>query len=170
MEIDHLYSPAQLDFLEVFGASTRRLNQAGRLAVVLMKKPVARGDLSIDGVGCLHARLGTLLGERGIYLDAGFHGSHHPLVPLERFVVNCHCRKQDSGMPLHAADEIHLTLEASVLASDNTPNVVRDRAPGARRNDLAELRLDLLSDAGLLADYRCRNLAGAAAWIRAKLH
>ena len=57
----------------------RRLNRAGRLAVVVTNQAaVARGDVTPQGSKRIHARLTHLLGARHAYLDAIYVCPHHP--------------------------------------------------------------------------------------------
>src|SRR5205814_5343742 len=78
-EVEHLRDVEQIELLPGAADAIRRLNQAGRLAVVVTNQPVlARGDVTSEGLERIHARLETRLGEGGAYLDGVYVCPHHP--------------------------------------------------------------------------------------------
>lgn len=67
-EVTHLKLLDQVELLPGASAAIRCLNRSGTLAVVVTNQPVvARGDVSLEGLGRIHARLGSQLGAGGAY-------------------------------------------------------------------------------------------------------
>ena len=69
-EVRFLKRPEELILLEGAGNAVRRLNHNGHLAIVVTNQSVvARGDVTLEGLEQIHARLEHLLGLEGAYLD-----------------------------------------------------------------------------------------------------
>jgi len=113
----------------------RRINRAGRLAVVVTNQPViARGDCTVETLDAIHARLETLLGRDGAWVDAIHYCPHHPdggfpgEVPALK--IPCDCRKPAPGPLLQAAATLRIDRAASCMIGDRPADVGAARAAG----------------------------------------
>ena len=78
-EVNHLSSPEQVELLPGVGKAVSCLNRAGKLAIVVTNQPVvARGDITLEDLNQVHARLDAKLGNEGAYLDGIYFCPHHP--------------------------------------------------------------------------------------------
>jgi len=146
--------------------AVRRLNESFYLAVVVTNQPVvARGLCTLEQLDRIHAKLETLLGERGAKLDALYFCPHHPDPgsPSEnpKFKLRCECRKPSGGLIRRAVAELNIDLARSVMIGDSTVDIETGKRAGIRTI------LVLTGEAGrdgkfaVRPDARCADLAEA---------
>lgn len=122
------------DFELIEGAAdaVRRINESGRLAIVVTNQPViARGEVSIADLQKIHNKMETLLGREGAYLDAVFYCPHHPDKGYEgerpEYKIDCSCRKPKPGMLFTAAEKFNIDLRESYMIGDSDSDVEAGR-------------------------------------------
>jgi len=88
---------------------------------------IAKGFTSEQELQRIHARLETLLGAEGAYLDRIYYCPHHPQkgFPGERpeLKIGCGCRKPAAGMLHAAAEELNIDLARSFIVGDRTADI-----------------------------------------------
>jgi subfamily B ATP-binding cassette protein MsbA len=118
------------------------LAEAGyKLVLVTNQSGVARGYYPESTVAAVHARLGALLAEKGVALDAIYYCPHHPdplgpndtgdtdtagrvdAKPLMELALDCDCRKPKAGMGLKAALELNLDLSQCWMIGDKNADL-----------------------------------------------
>lgn len=139
------------DFVLEDGASEaiRRINDSGYLAIVATNQPViARGEVSEEELALIHAKMQTLLGRDGAYLDGIYYCPHHPHKGFagERaeYKIDCDCRKPKAGMLFKAAEDFNIDLSSSWMVGDGENDVLCGRNGGCRtaiigKNPLADV-------------------------------
>lgn len=115
----------------------RQINQHGYLAVVTTNQPVlARGEVTWGELDEIHAKMETLLGRQGAYLDAIYLCPHHPDKGFEGEVselkIVCDCRKPKPGLLLRAARELNIDLKQSWMIGDRNSDVMAGENAGCR--------------------------------------
>lgn len=116
-------NPDELVLCDGAAEAVRAINRSGRLAVVVTNQPViARGEVTTAELDEIHAKMETLLGEKGAYIDKLYYCPHHPHSGYEGEIkelkIDCECRKPKPGMLLRAADEFNIDLEQSWMIGD----------------------------------------------------
>jgi histidinol-phosphate phosphatase family protein len=95
---------------------------------------VARGDVTFEQLNAIHARLDTLLGEHGAYLDDLLFCPHHTdkgfAGEVAELKFDCDCRKPKPGMLLEAAKRYNIDLARSWMIGDSERDVAAGRAAG----------------------------------------
>jgi D,D-heptose 1,7-bisphosphate phosphatase len=153
----YVVRPDQLELFDFTSQAVKLLNGSEHRVVMVTNQPViARGDCTVEGLAQIHAKLETLLGRTGAFLDRIYYCPHHPdrgfpgeIVALK---VECACRKPQPGMLLRARDELNIDLSASWLIGDSSADIRAASACGVtsvlvrtgEMNDTAEL--ECLSD------------------------
>jgi D-glycero-D-manno-heptose 1,7-bisphosphate phosphatase len=148
------------------GDALRRLHNAGfELVVVTNQTVVARGLARKEDVDAVHRRLREQLPE----LDAFYVCPHHPNADVERYRVECDCRKPRPGLLLRAAQELDLDLARSYMIGDRISDVAAGAAAGCTTilvRTGAHLAPPIESPdpipTELHADIECDDLAAAA--------
>ncbi len=132
-------------FVMIPGAAeaVRRINKAGRLAVLVTNQPVvAKGWLDEKGLDRIHAKLETLLGREGAYLDRIYYCPHHPEQGFEgeraELKFHCDCRKPRPGMLLRAQRDLNIDMPRSFLFGDRDVDIMAADAAGVGKSVLLE--------------------------------
>jgi histidinol-phosphate phosphatase family protein len=127
----------ELELLPRAAEAVRQVNRRGWLAVVVTNQPqVAKGLTTPEELDRIHARLETLLGRQGAYLDRIYHCPHHPdrgfLGEVAELKIDCPCRKPKPGLIGAALRDLPILLESSCLVGDTWRDVGAARAVGIR--------------------------------------
>ncbi len=127
----------QLELLDGAAEAVAAINRSKFLCCVVTNQPVvARGECSLETLDEIHARLETLLGEKGAYFDRIYFCPHHPdkgfTGEVPELKIDCSCRKPKIGMLLKAADELHIDLNASYFIGDSTVDLQTARNAGMK--------------------------------------
>lgn len=113
--------------------SIKKINQSGRLAIVITNQPgIAKGFFSEEDLENLHAYMETLLGDEGAYLDAIFYCPHYPEKGFEgerqELKTECNCRKPQPGLLLTAMKQFNIDMEQSWMIGDNVIDMLAGKA------------------------------------------
>ena len=136
-EVNYLKKPDQLVVLNGVPEAIKRLNRAGVLAVGITNQPVlARGELTFSGLKQIHARLDTLLGKQGAYLDRIYICPHHPdkgfAGEVAELKIHCNCRKPLTGLIDQAVQELNVSRRDSWMVGDSTADILAGIRAGLR--------------------------------------
>jgi D,D-heptose 1,7-bisphosphate phosphatase len=128
-EVDLLYKLEQLELIEGAAEAIRYINKKGYLAIIITNQPViARNLCSIEELEYIHAKLETMLGKEGAYINAIYYCPHHPDAgyPEERkeYKIKCNCRKPAPGMLLKAATDFNINMSESYMIGDHASDVL----------------------------------------------
>ncbi len=169
-EVTHLKSSDQVELLHGAAAAIRRLNRSGTLAVVVTNQPVvARGDVSLEGLGRIHARLESKLGAGGAFLDALYFCPHHPDKGFPGEVPElkgqCNCRKPEPGLIDKACRDLGIGRHGSWMVGDTTSDVEAGRRAGLRTVLLRSGQAGADAKHATRPDYIAPDLADAVEWI-----
>ena len=137
VEDGFIRKPEQIRLLPGAAASIAALNSSRLLAICVTNQPVvARGEVSLKGLEAIHARLDTLLGREGAYLDDLLFCPHHPDRGFEgeiaEYKADCDCRKPKPGMLFRAAERCNIDLSRSYMIGDRTSDIAAGRGAGAK--------------------------------------
>ncbi|PTB30333.1 hypothetical protein C9I56_02935 [Paraburkholderia caribensis] len=136
-ERNRISRAADLVLLPGVENAVKRLNRSDYRSVIVTNQPVvARGDCTEDELAGIHARLDTLLGAAGAYVDRLYYCPHHPdggfpgeVAELKRV---CDCRKPAVGLVNRAKAELNLQLRGSWMVGDTTTDMELARRAGLR--------------------------------------
>lgn len=136
-----ILEPGSFELTPGIVPALRRINESDYLAVVVTNQPfIAKGQLTEKGLEAVHARMDTLLGAEGVYLDGLYYCPHHPERgwpgEVAELKIDCACRKPKPGMILRAAEELHIDLSASCIVGDDVRDVRAGRNAGLRASIL----------------------------------
>ncbi len=153
-ELGYIRHPGELHIYPQAAAAVRRVNQSGRLAILLTNQAgIARGLLDEAMLRRIHARLKAELRRHGARLDALYYCPHHPEHGTPPYRQMCECRKPRPGMLRQAVQEHHLRLADCWLISDRQRETAMMQAEGGKA-------------ALVLTGYGRQDLQAQAAWTR----
>jgi D-glycero-D-manno-heptose 1,7-bisphosphate phosphatase len=112
----------RVERLRVFPYTTdamRVLSRAGyRLVIVTQQNGIALGFVDEPRVQSIHRLLVDRLAAAHVPVDGVYYCPHHPNATVERYRVECDCRKPLPGMLQRASRELSLDLTRSVIVGD----------------------------------------------------
>jgi D-glycero-D-manno-heptose 1,7-bisphosphate phosphatase len=122
----------QFSVLEGVPEALWMLKRQGYLLIVVTNQAVvARGLVSEEELDRLHQSLQALLSAQGApVLDAVYACPHHPNASVNRFKMQCDCRKPKPGMLLKAALDFDLDLRSSHMVGDRRSDVLAGQRAG----------------------------------------
>jgi D-glycero-D-manno-heptose 1,7-bisphosphate phosphatase len=133
---DSPFRPEDLELLPGAGEFTRRVREAGYLAILATNQPgVAKGSVTVAGLDRIHEHLLALLAKDGGGLDRICYCPHHPVGRpgvATAFVQTCDCRKPAAGMLLRAGREMGVDFKRSWMIGDKVLDVKAGQAAGCR--------------------------------------
>jgi D-glycero-D-manno-heptose 1,7-bisphosphate phosphatase len=149
--------------------AVRLLNRAGHAVVIISNQSgIGRGLIRESFVGEAHAHITGRLAAGGARIDGFYYCPHHPQATVERYRVQCDCRKPLPGLLHTAAQDLSVDLARSVVVGDRWGDIGAARAIGAR-GVLVRTGYGRVAEAAprpnLTADAVKDNLAAAVAWI-----
>ncbi len=149
-EVNFLTNIDDLELLPGAAEAIKKINQKGFLAIVITNQPViARGEVTLPQLNEIHAKLETLLGREGAYIDGLYFCPHHPDKGFEgerpEYKRECDCRKPKAGLVLQAAKDFNIDLSASYMIGDRDKDVDCGKAAGLRQSLLCERNGNLLA-------------------------
>lgn len=153
----------------------RRLNQLDiPVLVVTNQSGLARGYFPPELLVAVHAKMVEELARQGAKVDGIYICPHHPEAKREEYRLACDCRKPKIGLFTRAAAEHGIDLTASFVVGDRWSDLKAAAACGATsvlvltgygRGDLEYIG----PTQKVQPDQVAEDLAGAAAWIVARL-
>lgn len=170
-EVGYLHDPAQVRLTPGAGPALARLNAAGLfVAVVSNQSGLARGYFGEAEVAAVTAEVARQLAAHAARVDAWYHCPHLPEGEVAHLAIRCDCRKPGTGMLERAAAEHGLWLGGSFMVGDRLGDVACGNRAGA-----ASILVRTGHDDGpptepdQRPDHHADDLAGAVAWILARL-
>ena len=143
---DFAFVPGSIEALQA-------LQAAGYLLIVITNQSgIARGLYSEADYLALTAHMRELLQAAGVRLDAVEYCPHLADAPVERYRVDCDCRKPRPGMLTKTTLTLDIDLKASLIVGDRLSDIEAGRAAGIGRCFLVRTGYPLPDDAMVRAD------------------
>lgn len=130
-EVGYLHRAEDLVWTPGAQDAVRRLNEAGRLVVVVTNQAgVARGYYAEADVDALHAHMNAQLAAAGAHVDAFYYSPYHPEAAVERYRRASACRKPGRELYDRAVAEWGIDAAASAVVGDKASDLIPGRALG----------------------------------------
>ena len=123
----------QLELISKSANAIRLLNENGFLVIVASNQAgVARGYYREEDVILFNQALKENLAKEGAYIDAIYYCPHHPEAKIERYRVECNCRKPKPGMLTRAGMELNIDLKQSFMVGDKLSDIEAEKKAGCK--------------------------------------
>jgi len=126
----------RLDQLRIIPNSAKaiQLLNAHNFHVIIISNQsgVARGYYQEEDVKIFNDGMEHLLAKEGAHIDAVYYCPHHPDAIIERYKIDCDCRKPKPGMILQAAQKYSLDIQNSFVVGDKWSDVIAGKAAGCK--------------------------------------
>ena len=125
--------PALITLTENSVEGLKWLQSAGYLLIVVSNQSgLAFGYFNEDGLLKAKEKLTGLLSDKGVNLDGFYYCPHHPDGKVERYIVDCSCRKPKPGLIFQAANELCVDISRSWMVGDILHDVEAGERAGCR--------------------------------------
>jgi len=167
--IDSPFTVEQFRLLPGVGEAARKLRAMDHKLVLVSNQPgIAKGHMSEEGFNQIRQKMKAELAKEEVFLDGEYYCFHHPEAKVERFRVNCQCRKPKSGLLRQAAEDMDIDLSQSWMIGDGLTDVKAGKGAGTRTILLAKMKCDLchlMDEEDARPDAVTSNLDEAAQFI-----
>ena len=132
-DVSYLYKIADLQWVDGAKEALKLAHDSGyELIVVTNQSGVARGYYKETDVQILHDYMGNELFKAGAPILHFYYCPHHKDGTVERYAVDCNCRKPKPGMILQAIKDFDVDVEHSFLIGDSQRDVDASEAAGIK--------------------------------------
>jgi D-glycero-D-manno-heptose 1,7-bisphosphate phosphatase len=157
---EYVSRPTDFHFIPGSVDALRTLQAAGfALVVITNQSGIARGMFTQEQYLQLQAYMEEQLAAAGVVLDSIQYCPHLPDAPVERYRLDCECRKPRAGMILAAVQQLDIDLAVSMLIGDRRADLEAGRAAGVGRCFLVRSGKHLSAEDESLADGVYADLA-----------
>lgn len=127
----HLYRKEEFEFLPGADKAIADLKKKGYLVIVITNQAgIAKGLYKSEDVDILHGYIDSLLAEKySAIADGYYYCPHHPEAVIEKYRLECPCRKPNPGLILKAAEDfaktgIEIDLSRSYMIGNRVSDVL----------------------------------------------
>jgi D-glycero-D-manno-heptose 1,7-bisphosphate phosphatase len=114
----------QLELVPKSAEAIRLLNESGfKVIVVSNQAGVARGYYQEKDIQIYNNEMKRQLKEKTARIDAMYYCPHHPEATIEKYKIDCDCRKPKPGMLRQAKKDLNLNLKYSFLIGDKMSDI-----------------------------------------------
>ncbi|MFC1943187.1 D-glycero-beta-D-manno-heptose 1,7-bisphosphate 7-phosphatase [Chloroflexota bacterium] len=124
---------SQLDLISNSSDAIRLLNNNGFMVVVVSNQAgIARGYYREEDAILFNQAMRERLAKEGAYINAIYYCPHHPEATVERYRVDCDCRKPKPGMLIKAHKELDIDLKRSFIVGDKLSDIETGERAGCK--------------------------------------
>ena len=119
VEKDYLFRISDFGFLPGVIPALRMLQEAGYLLIIITNQSgIARGYYTEDDYQKLNNWMVETLSSQGVKISGAYYCPHHPTATVEKYRVDCDCRKPKLGMYEKAIADFNIDLCLSYAIGD----------------------------------------------------
>ena len=124
---------SQLELIPKAADAIRLLNENGFVVIVASNQAgIAYGYYQEEDAILFNQAMKEKLAKEGAYIDAIYYCPHHPEAKIERYRVDCNCRKPKPGMLTRAEKELNIDLKQSFIVGDKLSDIEAGKRAGCK--------------------------------------
>lgn len=132
-EVNYLYRPEDLLWIEGAPEAVARLNAAGVAVVVITNQAgVARGFYTEEDVQALHQHMQRELHRAGAHVDAFYYSPFHPEATVDAYRRVSPCRKPGDALYRKAIADLGIDAQRSFAVGDRVSDLTPAMGLGCR--------------------------------------
>ncbi len=114
----------QLELIPKSAEAIKLLNESGfKVIVVSNQSGIARGYYQEKDIEIYNREMKKKLKEKNAYIDAIYYCPHYSKAIIEKYKIDCECRKPKPGMLKQAEKDLNLNLKLSFLIGDKMSDI-----------------------------------------------
>ena len=122
---------SQLKLISRSADAIRLLNENGFVIFVVSNQAgIAYGYYQEEDALLFNQAMKEKLEKDGAYIDVIYYCPHHPEAKIERYRVDCNCRKPKPGMLKRAEKELNIDLKQSFMVGDKMSDIEAGKRAG----------------------------------------
>jgi D-glycero-D-manno-heptose 1,7-bisphosphate phosphatase len=142
--IDSPFTPEQFKLLPGVAQLINKFRGLGFKVVLVSNQPgIAKGHFSEGVFNQVREKMRQELAKKVACLDGEYYCFHHPEAKIERFRVECECRKPKPGLLLQAAKEMDIDLAGSWMIGDGLTDIQAGKRAGVKTILLGRMKCEL---------------------------
>ena len=131
--IDSPFTPGQFKLIPGVTEALKKLHDAGYLSILVSNQPgIAKGHMTTRNFELIRQRMNSELIGDGAELDGEYYCLHHPEAVIEKYRMQCDCRKPLPGLLFKAAMEKNIDLKEPWLIGDNLSDIKAGKGAGCK--------------------------------------
>ena len=128
-----VYRIEDFEFMSGAIEAIRLLNENNfKVVVVSNQSGIARGYYTEEDLQRLHRFINEELAKYGAQIDRFYYCPHHPEAKIERYRLDCDCRKPKPGLLKRAIEDLSIDINRSYLIGDSQSDIEAGKAIGCR--------------------------------------
>ena len=122
-----------LEFIAGSPEAIRLLNKNNFVVIIVSNQSgIARGYYQEEDAITFNQAIEKNLGEIGAYIDAIYYCPHHPEAKIDKYRIDCECRKPKNGMFKMADKNMNINLKQSFIVGDRWSDIEAGRSVGCK--------------------------------------
>jgi len=164
--LDTPLNPDQFKLLPNVPEAIRIFNNLGFKVIIVSNQPaIAKGKMTMSLFEKIRKKMKVELQAQGAKIDREYYCFHHPEAKLNKYRVNCDCRKPKTGLILKAAKDLNLKLSECYMIGDGLNDVEAGKRAGCVTFLTGRMKCDLcklMDENGFKPDYIVPSLLHAS--------
>ena len=133
VEVGYLYEFEKFKWIDGAIEAVKYCNDNGYLAIVVTNQSgIARGYYTEADVIALHNKMNEELSKHGAHIDDFFYCPHHPEGVVDKYSIDCECRKPKPGLIEEACRKYDIDKSKSLMIGDKPRDVECGENAGVR--------------------------------------
>ena len=129
----YAYRLSHLELIAKSADAIRLLNENGFIVIIASNQAgIAYGYYQEEDAILFNQAMKEHLAKEGAYIDAIYYCPHHPEAKIERYRVECDCRKPKPGMLTRAEKELKIDLKQSFMVGDKLSDAEAGKRAGCK--------------------------------------
>ena len=163
--IDSPFTPRQFKLISGVTEALKTLRSAGYLTILISNQPgIGKGHITAKNFELIRQKMNSELKADGAELDGEYYCLHHPEAVIEKYRVQCDCRKPLPGLVIRAAEEKDIDIKQSWLIGDNLSDIQAGRTAGCMTLLIGTIKCEicrLMSEKNIFPDKIAGNIGDA---------
>jgi len=136
-----VYRVEDFEFIDGVTEAIRALNKNNfKVIVVTNQSGIGRGYYNEEDLHNLHYFINKELSKYDAWIDKFYYCPHHPKAKIEKYRIDCKCRKPNTGLLQQAIKDFDIDARQSFLIGNSLRDINRESA-NAGETIIAEIKV-----------------------------